>query len=254
MYSEKRKQKILEILQSDGNVSTSELARFLNISEITVRRDLAKLESEGILHRKHGGAVSTSFENRMELSFFQKCKLNSEEKKRIGKRASEMVSMGDTIMLDAGTTTLQVAKHLKDKMGIHIVTNSVFILLELAESAGIEVSITGGDMRKISRSLIGPLAINSINNINVDKLFLGATGVSLDHGLTSPNMIEAQTKSAMMRAAKTVILLVDHTKFSKATLGRFGGLKDVHIVITDREAPQETIEAIIANGTEVIQV
>ena len=254
MHFEKRKQKILEILQSDGTVSTSELAEFFDTSHITIRRDLAKLESMGLVHRVHGGIIGTSAGNRMELSFFEKCKLNLEEKRRIGQKASEMVSMGDTVMVDAGTTTLQFAKQIKDKMGIHVLTNSIFIVLELAESPGIEVSLTGGDLRKISRSLIGPLAINSIDNIRVDKLFLGATGVCLEQGLTSPNMIEAQTKSAMIRAAKTVILLADHSKFGKSTLGKFGELKDVQILITDEKAPREAIEAIAEKGIEVIQV
>jgi DeoR/GlpR family transcriptional regulator of sugar metabolism len=254
MNFEKRKRKILEILQSDGNVSTSELNGILGTSEITIRRDLAKLESMGILQRTHGGAIRTFIENRMELSFLEKCKINLEEKTRIGQKAAEMVSIGDTIMMDAGTTTLQVAKHIKDKMGIHVVTNSIYVLLELAESPGIEVTLTGGDLRKISRSLIGPLAINAINNVHMDKLFLGATGISLDESLTSPNMIEAQTKNTMIKVAKTVILLADSSKFGKATLGKFGELNDIHILITDKKAPQKIIEAIIEKGIEVIQV
>lgn len=254
MHFEKRKEKILEILQSNSSVSTSELSKNLGISDITTRRDLEKIESLGLIQRVHGGAIGISPGNRMELSFFEKCKINLEEKKRIGQKASEMVSIGDTIMLDSGTTTLQVAKYIKDKMGIHVVTNSVYILLELSESSGIDVSLTGGDLRKISRSLIGPLAINLISNIHVDKLFLGATGVSVEQGLTSPNAIEAQTKKAMIQSAKTVILLADHSKFGKATLGKFGELKDVQILITDEKTPQETIETIIECGVEVTQV
>lgn len=256
MYSEKRRQKILEIVRSDGNVSISELTKIIGNSPITLRRDLTKLESEGLIQRVHGGAINASanIENRMELSFLEKCKLNLEEKTRIGQKAAEMVSIGDTIMMDAGTTTLQVAKHIKDKMGIHVVTNSIYVLLELAESPGVEVTLTGGDLRKISRSLIGPLAINAVNNVHMDKLFLGATGISLDEGLTSPNMIETQTKKAMIKVAKTVILLADSSKFGKATLGKFGELNDVHILITDKKAPQKIIEAIIEKGVEVIQV
>jgi DeoR family fructose operon transcriptional repressor len=165
-----------------------------------------------------------------------------------------MIQVGDTIMLDAGTTAFQIAKHIKDKMDIHVLTNSVYNLLELAESSGIEVSLTGGSLRRISRSLIGPLAINSLKNIRVGKLFLGATGVSLDQGLTSPNMIEAQTKNAMIHSADTVILVVDYSKFKKTALGKFGELEEIQVLITDKKAPSDIIKAIIEKGVEVIQV
>lgn len=254
MYSEERKQKILELIQSSGGMSTSELAKSVGGSPITLRKDLAILESMGLVKRTHGGAISKSIESRMELSFSEKTNFNLEEKVRIARRASEMIQVGDSIILDAGTTTLQIAKHIKDKIDIHVLTNSVYNLLELAESPGIEVSLTGGSLRKISRSLIGPLAISSFNSVHAGKLFLGATGVSLEKGLTSPNMIEAQTKSAMIRAADTVILVVDHSKFGKTALGRFGEIEEVQILITDKKAPSEIIERIIQRGIEVIQV
>ena len=254
MYSEERKQKILELIQSSGSMSTSELAKSVGASPITLRKDLAILESMGLVKRTHGGAISKSIESRMELSFSEKTNFNLEEKVRIARRASEMIQVGDSIILDAGTTTLQVAKHIKDKIDIHVLTNSVYNLLELAESPGIEVSLTGGSLRKISRSLIGPLAISSFNSVHAGKLFLGATGVSLEKGLTSPNMIEAQTKSAMIRAADTVILVVDHSKFGKTALGKFGELEEIQILITDKKVPSEIIEAIIQKGIEVIQV
>jgi DeoR family fructose operon transcriptional repressor len=254
MFFEGRKTRILEELRSNGSISTSELKRVLGLSEITIRRDLTKLESLGLVQRVHGGAVRVSSGSAMELSFFEKCKTNLDDKRRIGQRASEMVSMGDTLMLDAGTTTLQVAKHIKDKMGIHVVTNSIYILLELAEASTVEVSLTGGDLRKISRSLIGPLAVSSISAINVDKVFLGATGISIEQGLTSPNMIEAQTKSAMIHVAKNVILVADHTKFGKTTLGKFAKLEDIQMLITDKKAPSGMIRAIVKRGVEVVQV
>jgi DeoR/GlpR family transcriptional regulator of sugar metabolism len=254
MYSEERKQKILELIQLNGSMSTSELAKMVGASPLTLRKDLAVLESRGLVKRTHGGAISRGLDSRMELSFFEKSKFNLEEKVRIAYRASEMIQVGDSIILDAGTTTLQIAKHIKDKIDIHILTNSVYNLLELAESPGIEVSLTGGSLRKISRSLIGPLAISSFSNVHAGKLFLGATGVSLEKGLTSPNMIEAQTKSAMIRAADTVILVVDHSKFGKTALGKFGELEEVQILITDKQVPSEIIEAVIQKGIEVIQV
>jgi DeoR/GlpR family transcriptional regulator of sugar metabolism len=161
MYSEERKQKVLELIQSNGSMSTSELAKMVGASPITLRKDLAVLESRGWVKRTHGGAMSRGLESRMELSFFEKSKFNLEEKVRIAYRASEMIQVGDSIILDAGTTTFQIAKHIKDKIDIHVLTNSVYNLLELAESLGIEVSLTGGSLRKISRSLIGPLAISS---------------------------------------------------------------------------------------------
>lgn len=254
MYSEERKQKILELIQSSGSMSTSDLAKSVGASPITLRKDLAILESMGLVKRTHGGAISKGIPNRMELSFSEKTNFNLEEKVRIARRASEMIQVGDSIILDAGTTTLQIAKYIKDKIDIHVLTNSVYNLLELAESPGIEVSLTGGSLRKISRSLIGPLAISSLNSVHAGKLFLGATGVSLEKGLTSPNMIEAQTKSTMIRAADTVILVVDHSKFGKTALGKFGEIEEVQILITDKKAPSEVIERIIQKGIEVIQV
>lgn len=254
MYSETRKQKILEMVQSNGSVSTSELVKVVGASPITLRRDLAILDSMGLVKRTHGGATSKDIESRMEASFFEKVRQNLEEKVGIAKKASEMIQVGDTIMLDAGTTTFQIAKQIKDKMDIHVLTNSVYSLLELAESSGIEVSLTGGSLRRISRSLIGPLSINSLKNIRVGKLFLGATGVSLDQGLTSPNMTEAQTKSAMIHSADNVILVVDYSKFEKTALGKFGELEEIQVLITDKKAPSDIIKAIIEKGVEVIQV
>ncbi len=254
MHFELRKQEILEMIRSQGTALISDLAKAFNISDITIRRDLTKLESLGLVRRIHGAVVDISNTSQLELSFFQKCNLNLEEKIRIGQKASELISISDTVMLDAGTTTLQVAKQIKNRMGIHVITNSIYILLELAESSGIEVSLTGGALRKISRSLIGPLAINSIQDIHVEKLFLGASGVSLDWGLTSPDMIEAQTKTAMIRSARTVILLADHSKFGKRTLGRLGELKDVHVLITDTKTPQDVVQSVLQLGIEVIQV
>ena len=254
MYAEKRKQKILQMVQSNGSVSTSELVKVVGASPITLRRDLAILDSMGLVKRTHGGATSKDIESRMEASFFEKARQNLEEKVGIAQKASEMIQVGDTIMLDGGTTTFQITKQIKDKMDIHVLTNSVYSLLELAESSGIEVSLTGGSLRRISRSLIGPLSINSLKNIRVGKLFLGATGVSLDQGLTSPNMTEAQTKSAMIHSADTVILVVDYSKFEKTALGKFGELEEIHVLITDKKAPSDIIKAIVEKGVEVVQV
>jgi DeoR family fructose operon transcriptional repressor len=218
MFPEERKQRILAALHQKPAVRVSDLGRALRVSAASIRRDLADLERSGLLKRAHGGAVSARMAA-LEPSLAEKEDQYQAEKAAIARLAATLVRQGDTIFLDAGSTTRQIARELRHRRGITIVTNALNIAWELASSE-IELVVTGGQVRRGILSHVGPLADHAIAAVHVDKLFLGANGVDLEKGVTTPNLLEAQTKRAMVEHASEVILVADHSKFGRVAFGR----------------------------------
>jgi Transcriptional regulators of sugar metabolism len=200
MFNEERKKEILSAISDKGNVKVSELSKAYNVSEVTIRKDLQELEEEGLVKRVHGGAV-LDHSIKFEPTFSEKADKFINEKSIIGKAAAALIEDGDTIALDAGTTTLQVAKHITAR-NLTVVTNSLDIAVELAEKQNIEVIVVGGILRLETRALVGPVADMALDNIRVDKAFVGTNGISLNYGLTTPNIIEAQTKNSLFIVRK----------------------------------------------------
>jgi DeoR family fructose operon transcriptional repressor len=242
MFSEQRRQKIMEILKAEQFVRVSHLERVLNASQASVRRDLRALEEAGLLKRTHGGASSNQASG-FELTLVQKEDRFKAEKAAIAKVAVGLIADGETVMLDAGSTTLQIARELKQRRNIKVVTNAVNVAWELSESE-VEVTVTGGTLRRNTLALVGPLAGNALTGLHVDKLFLATNGMDLKQGLTSPNLIEAQTKKAMLDSAREVILVADHSKLGRIAFTQVCRLDRVHCVITDAGAPQDFIQAL----------
>ncbi len=241
MNAPERRARILERLAQAGAVRTEDLARELGVSEVTVRKDLAALAAEGLLHRVHGGAVSRP-RALFNPSFEEKRHHRVEAKRAIAEEALARVEENDAIILDAGTTTLALAGLLKQAFKrLFVLTNSVPIALELAGTS-FELVLTGGTVRHHSGALIGPVAVATLEAFQADKAFLGATGVSLEKGYTTPNPTEAQTKAAMLRAARTRYVLADASKLGHATLARFAKLEEVDELITDAGAPASFLE------------
>lgn len=217
------------------------LSQALGVSPATVRRDLTELEKQGLLRRTHGGALplsGTSF----EPSFGQKSGEQVEEKRRIGAAAASLTRDGETVILDAGTTTMEIARALSGRRDLTAVTNSVSIAAELATMEGVHVILTGGDLRKNTMALVGPAAEAFLRTITADRVFLGINGIDPERGLTTPNLLEAATKQAMVRAASEVVVVADHTKLGRVAFAHVAGLDQVDRLVCDEPAGERAAE------------
>ena len=246
-----RKQLIVERLRTAGNVLVSSLAVDLATSEMTIRRDLKELEAEGLVRRIHGGALLVS-SRAYEPTFREKSRQFVEEKRRIGARAAELVESGDTIILSPGTTTMEVARHLKGHRNITVVTSAVNIAAELAVHPEIDVIVTGGRLRGTTYALVGTLAEENLRSLHVKKLFLGGNGLTVEHGLTTPDLAVATTDRALLRSAERVIVTVDHSKIGRATLCQTAPIEQVNVLVTDDRMPVDERHAFERAGVEVV--
>ncbi|MBW4081887.1 DeoR/GlpR transcriptional regulator [Paenibacillus sp. S150] len=248
MFEEERKHSIIQIVERHGRASVQELGQELGVSESTIRRDLKELEEARLLKRTHGGAVSLQSVN-FEAAFPDKADRFLDEKLRIALKAVEMIEDGDAILLDGGTTTLQMAKELKRFSNLKVITNSMIALNELKDCRNIEVSITGGLLRPDTLAFVGPMTERSLDMVRVDKAFLGTNGLDLHEGITTPNMLEAATKRKMIAVAKQVILLADHSKIGQVSFCRVADLREIDHCILDKETPEGFL-----HGLEGIEV
>lgn len=249
MIAPGRRRKILELLEQQGNVKVEELAGIFDVSQVTIRKDLTELEEQGMLQRTYGGAVY-SHRSRFNASFFQRLMMRSSPKNAIASAALAHIHEGDTIILDAGSTTLALAQILPSRFrSLYVITNSVPAALELSQ-AGYEILLVGGQVRNHSLALIGPAAIKTLETYHSDRAFLGTSGATLTHGYSTPNPLDAAVKQAMMRSADETYVLTDSTKFGHACLASFASLKEVHLVITDFGMPAEFADAFTKRGVK----
>ncbi|WP_027891013.1 DeoR/GlpR family DNA-binding transcription regulator [Calidithermus chliarophilus] len=247
MKTEDRRRKIIELLEQKGSVLVEELAAEFGVSQVTVRKDLSELEERGLLHRTHGGATF-AHKSLFNPSFREKLHLQQAEKQAIARAALEHIEEGDSLILDAGTTSLTLARLIKHRFrSLYVITNSVPIALELAETRW-DVLLTGGQVRHHSMALIGPATVRALEVYHADKAFVCATGVSVHKGYSTPNPYEAQTKQAMIRSVDTVYALVDSSKLGRATLASFAALEEVHLLITDPAAPRDFLQHLERQG------
>lgn len=239
MFEEERKQKIAEYVISRSRASVQELAALFQVSESTVRRDLRDLEETKPLRRTHGGVVAIQNQEPFEPSFEEKEDRLRPQKEAVAKKAISFIDEGDTIFLDSGTTTYYLAKQLKSFKQLTVVTNSVMVAQELKSVNQIDVLLTGGTLRRETQAMVGPIAIQSIGSIRVDKLFLAINGIDPEAGLTTPNLLEAEVKRSMIRSAKQVILVTDHSKYGKITFAKVADLSEIHHCIINDDALTE---------------
>jgi DeoR family fructose operon transcriptional repressor len=245
LFEEERKRNIVQFVEQQTRASVQELSQQLGVSESTVRRDLKELEEARLLKRTHGGAVSLLSVN-FEAAFPDKEDRFLEEKQRIARKAAELIQEGDAILLDGGTTTLQIAKVLKNFSNLKVITNSIMALNELKDCRNIEVSITGGMLRPDTMAFVGPMTERSLEMVRVDKAFLGTNGLDLQEGITTPNMLEAATKSKMIAVAKQAILLADHSKIGQISFCKVADLREIDHCILDSAAPDSFIRGLEA--------
>jgi DeoR/GlpR family transcriptional regulator of sugar metabolism len=251
MLSEERYQTIIDILAYKGSITVSELVERFEVSEMTIRRDLHVLERKGLLRRVHGGAISDRG-RAFEPPFLSRSNDNTAEKRRIGKEAAKYINNGDSITLDVGTTTLEIAKHLADKQDLTIITPSFHIASLLADHPGIRLILTGGILRPGELSMVGHLAERVFQEFYIDKLFLGAGCVDFEAGLTEFNLEDTLVKKAMLRSAKEIILVADASKFNRVAFTAICPLDDISRIITDNSLDSQTIARLEEKDIEVV--
>ena len=250
-----RRAKILEELDVKGQVTVRDLSSRFEISEVTIRNDLAHLEKQSMLIRARGGAIKVKF-FRMEIdpSISDKQKEFLKEKQRIAKAALKLIENGDTIVLDSGTTTTEIAKNLDQFNNLTIITNALNIASILSEYQDFNIYMPGGILRKKSLSLVGSIASENFKKFYCDKLFLGVDGFDTQHGLSTPNTEEAHLNSIMTRMAKKVIVVADSRKFDRRRFGFITTLSNIHVVITDTGIKADDKARLENQGIEVIIV
>lgn len=251
MLANQRREKILELLKEDGSAKVIKLAKIFKVSEVTIRQDLEKLESEGYIHREHGGAFLKNVEDHVK-SFTLLNQDNLEKKKLIGRRAAELIEMGDSIILDSGSTTTEIARNLIGRSGLTIITNALNIAMILGAEPGIEVIVTGGEFKPPTLSLTGQKAASFFEDIHVDKLFLATAGISLRSGLTYPSLSDIVVKKAMIEAADVTYLVADSTKIGKNAFASLGALSLIDYIITDPFIDQSHLQLFKDNEIELI--
>jgi DeoR/GlpR family transcriptional regulator of sugar metabolism len=247
----KRLERLREILRIDHVVSVEELSRRLEVSAATVRRDLAQLESLGEVRRVHGGGVGT--ESRLEEPLFDdKTSIAAREKQRIAQAALKFIQPNDTIFLDGGSTVLELARLIRDRSNLTVVTNSLRAAIELA-AQGPRVILIGGEFRRRSQTLVGPLTRLTLDEVHVDKAFMGTIGLTLEEGLTTTDPSEAYTKELVMQHARQVFLLADHSKVGKVSFACAGQLGRVQVLITDKQVDRKFSSRLRKDGVEVVR-
>jgi len=252
LLGEERREYIINLIKRTGSVSAIDIAKTLEVSETTIRRDLNKLAKKKLLRRTHGGAMSIIAVGQ-EMKFDIQKEKFIQEKKKISVAAAMLVEEGDVIFIEAGTTGLQTVLNITNKKKLTILTNSCDIATLLAKAnPHYTIMLSGGILKIETRSLVGPMADNIIKNINVDKAFIGITGIDLEKGITATDQIEAQTKKNIINSAKKVIALCDHSKLGHVSVNFVAPLKKIDILITNNKADQDFLKKIKKLDIEVI--
>lgn len=234
-----RREKILALVNENGKVYVHKLGELFGVSEVTIRNDLDQLEKKNHLIRARGGALKSNNQVSTDFNLTEKDKLNRSQKARIGKLAASLVNESETIILDSGTTTIEIAKNLDEVRDISVVTNAINIINVLMRLPNISVIVPGGFLRYNSQSLVGPLAEKNFRNLYVDKLFLGVDGFDPKTGAYTPNFEEAALNEIMINVAKEVILVTDSSKFNRKSLAFICPTYNINTIITDSGLDEE---------------
>jgi len=255
VFAEERQEYIARIVEEHGRARVADLATRFEVSRVTIRKDLAALEGQRRLVRTHGGAVAIG--RGAERAFDVRERIQRAEKDAIGREAAAMVVDGESVALDASTTALALARHLKERgswLHLTVITNGLRIASELAGHPGITVAMPAGFVRWEALSLVGPLGAGLFEKVNIQRAFMGAAGFAIDAGLSDATEEEAQIKRLMVESATEVVGLVDHTKWGRTAFATFCRTADLTAVVTDRDAPTAMIQELRRSGVEVREV
>ncbi len=250
---EERRRAVVEMVEARGRIMIADLVGHFGVSAVTARADLDALSSAGSVVRCHGGAVR-ALEPTRDYPVTFKAAIHRPEKLRIGQAAARLVRAGETIILDSGTTTLEIARRLKAMglRGVTVITNALNIAAELSDAAGVTLIMVGGIYRQISASFVGPQAEAMLHELHADRFFLAVDGLDAEFGPTTPDILEAQLNGRMMEVAKETVVVSDSSKLGRRSLSRIGPIEKIARVITDKRAPEECVRQLRAKGIEVI--
>ncbi len=250
--AKERRALILRLLEQKEEVQVTEISRETGISEVTIRKDLTILQNRHLLLRTRGGAMRKPIENTNEETAVEKKRMfNIREKQRIGEEAVKLIKEGDFIMLDSGSTTLEVARHLGKFQHLRILTNAMNIATELMNYKRFDVVLLGGNVRVNSLSMVGPLALSVLRNFSGYKLFLGVDSFSIENGVSTPSMEEALLNQIMIQQAGKVIAVFDSSKFNKRSFVHVANANELDYIITDNAIPTGMIGKLKGEGVEV---
>lgn len=251
MLAAERRNLILDKLQKEKKVVVSELSELFGVSEETIRRDLDKLDKEGLAVKSYGGAVLNENGN-MDMPFNVRKKTNLPGKRVIGELIAGLVGDGEHIIVDPSTTAVFIVKALRKKRDLTIITNSIEVLVELDDADGWDVISTGGSLRGDYLALVGPRAQESIGSFNADKVILSCKGIDLEKGITDANELFAQAKRTMLESSVQKILAVDRTKFDKVAFAKICDLADIDLLVTDVKPSEKWLEYLEKKGIECL--
>ena len=245
-----RREGIVHLLEEHGRVRVAEISSQMNVSEVTVRRDLEALERHGVLIRVHGGAMPAPLSSR-EPPFAVRLMRKSEVKERIGRVAADLISPGETVVIDSGTTTISVARALKDRHDLRVMALSLHVAAELIDEPGIEVLLPGGSVRSGEHALSGTLTTATLEGLQFDTAILTVAGLSMKEGLTEYRLDDAEVKRSAFYRARRRIAVTDSGKLGRATFKQYAPVRDLTVLVTDDAAPAELLDDLRAADIDV---
>jgi DeoR family transcriptional regulator, aga operon transcriptional repressor len=247
---EERRRRICELLREEGRVTVEALASRFGTSQVTIRADLSTLESAGALTRTHGGALSVpDADQPLDVKQLQ----HRAEKLRIAAAAASLIREGETIVLDSGTTTAEIARRVRtlDLKSINVITNALNIAALLIDLPSVRLIVPGGFLRRESNSLSGPMAETALASLQADRLYLGADAIDPQLGVMTPHLAEAELNAKMIAISQQVVVVADSSKFMRRNISLIARVEQLHMLITDRAAPPDAIEQLRERGVEV---
>lgn len=247
MLAMERRNRILEKLQEEKKVVVSELSEQFGVSEETIRRDLDKLDKEGLAVKSYGGATLNE-SNNTDMPFNIRKKKNMQGKQKIAEIIEGLIADGDHIIVDPSTTAVSIVKALREKKRLTIITNSIEVLVELTDVNGWDIISSGGTLKENYLALVGPKAVECIRSFNADKVILSCKGIDMEKGITDANEMFSQVKQTMLGSAAEKILAVDYTKFDKVAFSKICSITDIDMIVTDVKPSEEWMEYFSSKG------
>jgi DeoR/GlpR family transcriptional regulator of sugar metabolism len=251
LLAAERREKILEMLREDGHVKVSELSKVFGISEVTIRQDLEKLEEEQQLRRVHGGAILNNAGNNVR-EFSLVTRDHQDAKQAIAREAVKLIKNGDTIILDSGSTTTEIAHLIMGFTNLTVITNALNIAMILGSNPGINLLVTGGEFKSPTLSLTGQKAADFFVNLHADKVFLATAGINIETGLTYPSVSDLVVKKAMIDASEHVYLVADSSKIGKSAFACLGSLSLVDTIITDDAMTLKDQDLLLRQNIDIV--